>query len=92
MILISISGKNRPSQRARRRQATKDFANSQGDQRKAKSGRTFVNKGSAPTDMKVQPKKDAPLHPSWEASKKRKQEQNQLQEFKGKRVCFEDSD
>lgn len=92
MILISISGKNRPSQRARRRLAKKDDGNSRGDGRKAKLSQTCVNTAVAQPDRKSKAAENAPIHPSWEASRKRKQEQSRLQEFKGKRVCFDDSD
>ncbi|XP_029919463.1 serum response factor-binding protein 1 [Myripristis murdjan] len=32
------------------------------------------------------------LHPSWEASKKRKEQQGQIQAFQGKKIKFEDDD
>ncbi|KAM9824273.1 serum response factor-binding protein 1 [Neosynchiropus ocellatus] len=32
------------------------------------------------------------LHPSWEASKKRKEQQGQIQAFQGKKIKFDDSD
>lgn len=82
MILISILGKSRPSQRARKRFAAKSEKNSN-------PGRARVDETPVAT---AKSSEDASLHPSWEASRKRKQEQSSLQEFKGKRVCFDDSD
>ncbi|KAM4809987.1 serum response factor-binding protein 1 [Rhinophrynus dorsalis] len=52
--------------------------------------KTVSNKGPA---LKQQGKKQAleqPLHPSWEASRKRKEQQAQITAFQGKKIVFDD--
>ncbi|XP_023930090.1 serum response factor-binding protein 1-like isoform X2 [Lingula anatina] len=78
-----------PSRPEAKKMAATRKSNSSRPQQKLSAGKpwTKTTEGSA-----VNKEQMTSLHPSWEASKKRKQQQSAVHAFQGKRIKFEDSD
>ncbi|XP_016045577.2 serum response factor-binding protein 1 [Erinaceus europaeus] len=84
----SLSGSN-SSQRNYREQAPKsktpDF-----QQNEPETKSQFNNKSAPRRFQNTKRQSPLPLHPSWEASRKRKEQQSKIAVFQGKKITFDD--
>ncbi|XP_039266827.2 uncharacterized protein LOC120342177 [Styela clava] len=89
-------GKNRMSQRARKRLHSKKKTSEHSNNNDSKKSNSTNKSGKMQNNLKTETSLKTielqPFHPSWEASRKRKEQQSMIKQFKGKRVCFDDSD